>query len=182
MLSLKCRSKGVMKMKRTVTILSVILFCITLCSCDPGTFIIEENYLEGVTTVELIKYDNSNQKSFFSWVPNQFDKLKPFDILRYTVLEELHNEDIDDFLNSFKDTEILHTYYAYDSPKDICLKLNYSNGNFLIIWSNYKENNFAGYIGEYLPDGTVLSFWGSFSALFYYEELVNTYFSIKLDM
>jgi hypothetical protein len=65
---------------------------------------------------------------------------------------------------------------VYDSPKDICIRLNYSNGNFLIIWANYIEDSYAGYIGEYLSDGTVFSFWGSFSSLMDFEELVNQYF------
>ena len=84
------------------------------------------------------------------------------------------------FLSSFKETDILHTYYAYDSPRDICIKLSYDNGNFLIIWANYKEGSYAGYIGEYLHDGSVLSFWGSFSSITYYEELVGNYFSTEL--
>ena len=167
-------------MKKIISVLCFVLCCFMLTACDPGSFIIEEDYLKDVIAIELIEYDNPNQKSFFTWVPNQFDELKPFDITNYRVLEELPEEKIDEFLLSFQETDILHTYYAYDSPKDICIKLNYSNSNFLIIWANYKQNVFAGYIGEYLPDGTVLSFWGCFSALFYYEELVSDFFSIEL--
>ena len=113
-------------------------------------------------------------------MPNHFEDLKPFDTAKATVIEILQEEKKSDFLDAFMQTDILETYYAYDSPVDICIRLNYENGNFLIIWSNYKQNSFAGYIGEYSADGTVLSFWGSFSALSYYQELINNFFSYNI--
>ena len=98
-----------------------------------------------------------------------------------TVLETLPAEEIPEFLDDFSETHILHTYYAYNSPKDVCLRLNYENGNFLIIWANYAEESYAGYIGEYSPDGEPLTFWGSFSALSFYKNLVDRYFDYSLE-
>ena len=167
-------------MKKNALIVFCMLVCIILCSCDPGTFIIQDEYLENVISIELIEYNNPNQDHFNSWVPDQFDDLKPFMLNNYKILETLPEEKINEFKESFKKTDILHTYYAYDSPNDICIKLNYSNSNFLIIWSNYKEGRYSGYIGEYSLDGTVVSFWGCFSSLTYYEGLVNDYFSTEL--
>ena len=43
--------------------------------------------------------------------------------------------------------KVLYKYYAYNSPKDICIRLNYEKGNFLIVWANYAENSYVGYIG-----------------------------------
>ena len=165
------------KLKLFVVILLVFCF---LCACDPATYVIDWSTLDNVVSVELIEYKNLNQKHFTSWVPDQFNELVPFYSANATVLETLPEEKIPDFLNAFSETDILHTYYAYDSPKDICLRLNYENGDFLIIWANYTEDRFAGYIGEYGADGTVLSFWGSFSALQYYEDLVEQYFDYTL--
>lgn len=165
-------------MKKLLYIIECVIFCITLCACDPGVFIIEDEHLEDVVSIQLVEYDNPDQQSFITWVPNQFDKLKQFDLKKCVILETLPKENNSSFLHSFKESEILHTYYAYDSPKDICIKLNYENDQFLIIWANYKNEEFAGYIGKYYEDGTVLSFWGSFSNLLYYEQLVNNYFSI----
>ena len=156
----------------------ILSFC--LCGCDPYSYEITEEALKDVVSVELINYENSNQKKFLSWVPDQFDLLAPFNNENASVEARLPDEQVSDFLNAFMKTDILHTYYAYDSPKGICLRLNYSNGNFLIIWSDYVRGSFAGYIGEYLSDGTVLSFWGSFSDLFYYVNLVENYFSFDL--
>ena len=168
-------------MKKAVAIILVMMICFTMCACDPGSFSIDREKLNNVVSVELIEYANSNQKPFTTWVPDQFDKLLPFDSVNVTTLEVLSSEKISDFLDAFSKTDILHTYYAYNSPKDVCIRLNYQNGDFLIIWANYMNNGFAGYIGEYSSDGTVLSFWGSFSALAYYTDLVNQYFTYKLE-
>ena len=167
-------------MKKIICFVSLIILCCSLFACDPGSYAINREELNDVISVELIEYDNPNQKEFVSWVPDQFDKLVPFEASNATVLETLPTEKIPDFLDSFSKTDILDTYYAYDSPKDICIRLNYSNGNFLIIWANYAAGTYAGYIGEYASDGTVLSFWGSFSGLPDYEDLVDRYFSYQL--
>ena len=167
-------------MKKIMYILICLVFSVMLCSCDPGTNVIVDDELDGIKSIELIRYNNPKQKQFTSWVPNHFDELKPFKLNNYLLLENLEENKIDSFLKSFKSKDILNTYYAYDSPNDICIKLNYDTGNFLIIWANYKIGSFIGYIGEYLPDGSVLSFWGCFSSLDYYEELVSNYFVTEL--
>lgn len=168
-------------MKKTMAIIVAVAMCFLMCACDPGSFSIDRESLNDVVSVELIEYANPNQKPFSSWAIDRFNKLLPFVSANATTLECLPSDKIPDFLDLFSKTDILHTYYAYNSPKDICIKLNYENGNFLIVWANYADNSHAGYIGEYSSDGTVLSFWGSFSSLSYYEELVNQYFDYSLE-
>jgi hypothetical protein len=168
-------------MKRIVLLLLSVLFVCSLCSCDPGTYSVDEESLSDVVSIELIKYENPEQEHFSSWVPDHSDDLLSFDSSRATVLETLPDEKISDFLDSFSKSDILHEYYAYNSPKDICIRLNYEDGSFLIIWANYEQNSYAGYIGEYESDGGVSTFWGSFSALIYYEDLVEQYFTTELE-
>ena len=167
-------------MKKVIAIVFLSILCFLMFSCDPGSFSPNRDALNDVISVELIKYTNPDQKHFTTWVPDQSDKLVPFNLANATILEALPEEKISEFLDAFSTTDILHTYYAYDSPKDICIRLNYESGDFLIIWANYAENSYAGYIGEYSSDGTVSSFWGSFSSLSYYTELVNQFFAYEL--
>ena len=171
---------GGFRMKKIFAIMIAVIICFSLCSCDPGSFVVSRDSLDNVISVELIEYANSDQKHFTTWVPDQSDKLVPFNFANATILETLTEEKISDFLDAFSTTDILHTYYAYDSPKDICIRLNYENGDFLIIWANYAENTYAGYIGEYSSEGAVSSFWGSFSSLSDYTELVNQFFAYEL--
>ncbi len=168
-------------MKKVVSVILFLLIIFLLCACDPGFFLVDREELNDVICVELIGYENINQEKFGSWVPNHYDELKPFIIENAIVLETLPEEQISAFLDSFAETDILHTYYAYDSPKDICIRLTYENGDFIIIWANYEENSYSGYIGEYSSDGSVLSFWGSFSSLDYYKSLVDEYFICDLE-
>ena len=167
-------------MKKMFVIMIAVITCFSICSCDPSSFVVSRDSLDNVISVELIEYANSDQKHFTTWVPDQSDKLVPFNVANATILETLPEEKISGFLDAFSATDILHTYYAYNSPKDVCLRLTYENGNFLIIWANYAEDSHAGYIGEYASDGTVLSFWGSFSSLTYYKDLINQHFNYKI--
>ena len=168
-------------MKKILSAILIAITCALISACDPGTFMIDRDSLDSVITIELIEYKNSNQNHFTSWVPNHFDELLPFDTDKASVVESLPKEKNAEFLDAFSKTHILHTYYAYNSPNDVCIRLNYENGDFLIIWANYARGSFGGYIGEYSANGEVLSFWGSFSALDYYEELVNNYFDYNLQ-
>ena len=133
-------------------------------------FAAKENGKIGINSLDLAKFYLENED-----LEINFEDLKPFNTAKATVIEILQEERKSDFLDAFMQTDILNKYYAYDSPVDICIRLNYENGNFLIIWSDYKKNSFAGYIGEYSADGTVLSFWGSFSSLSYYQQRCRKY-------
>lgn len=117
-------------MKKFVFFMTIVAMSFILCACDPSIYTIDREQLNDVVNVELIEYDNPNQKHFAFWVTDQFDRLVPFQIANATVLETLSADKTADFLESFSQTDIFHTYYAYDSPKDICLRLNYENGNF----------------------------------------------------
>ena len=167
-------------MKKWSFLFVLTALCLLLGACDPGFYTVDQEELKQVVSVELIQYGNPEQKHFSSWVPDQFKKLVSFDAEKATVLETLPADKIPEFLDAFSEAEILHTYYAYNSPRDICLRLNYENGDFLIAWANYAEGSYAGYIGEYSSSGTVLSFWGSFCSLPEYKSLVNDYFTQSL--
>ncbi len=163
-------------MKKIICLLWCALFCFLLCACDPGSYKAEDDLLEDVTSIDLILYENSEQKALQGWFKDHFDELPTFDNSKAKVLETLPEEKISKFLDAFSEKEILSTYYTYDSPADVCIRLNYSNGNFLIIWSDYENNSFGGYIGVYSKDGIPESFLGVFSALSFYKELINDFF------
>lgn len=165
---------------KTAMILAFVALCFTLVACDPSTYRFEPDELDEVVKVELIAYDNPDQKHFFSWVPDHTADLKPFDNSAASVLETLDDDKIPDFIDALCETDVLYWYFAYDSPNEICLKLTYSDDSFLIVWSDYKNKSFAGYIGKFTADGEVDGFIGSFSALGYYTELVNDFFHTQI--
>lgn len=168
-------------MKKVTALLAILLVICSLCvfaACDPSTVYIEPEYVSEVVRVELINYDNPAQKHFFSWVPDHTADLKPFDKSKFSVVETLDEDKIAAFLDTLYECPILSTYFAFDSPNGLCLKLTYSNGDFLII--NCYERSFVGYIGKFSSNGEVDEFIGCFVSLQCFEILVNDYFQTQI--
>lgn len=169
---------------KNVKILTLIVFllvsCFTLSACDPANYRFKKEDLARVISIELINYDNPAQKGFSSWVPDHESDLKSFDDDKMTRLEILDKSRISNFVYSLCNLNILYKYYAYDSPNGNCIKLNYANGDFLIIWSNYEESCFPGYIGIFSAEGEVINFIGCFESLSSYKYLVNNYFLTQI--
>ena len=157
--------------KRLFSLLCVLLAALTLTACDPGGFSFgyESELLENVVGAELLDYKNDSQKHFKSWVPDHSVALKDFDVRSASVLKKLASEKLPAFLHSLRTAEILSTYYAYDSPKGECIRVNYENGDFLIL--SCQDGSYAGYIGFFTADGAVKRFIGCFSSYESYEAL-----------
>lgn len=167
-------------MKKRICLIIPVVLCLLLCACDPGMESIGKDTLDDVVSIDLIRYDNPEQKEFASWVPDHTKQLKPFDPEKVTVLETLPEESIPALTEALSQAEILGSYFAYDSPRDVCLRLTRKDGSFLIAWADYEEGTFGGYVGEYAPDGSVLTFWGCFEALSAYTDLVDGFFAYRL--
>ena len=159
--------------KVTIISLCLILIALTLSSCDPLRYSPTEEYLKDVVSIELIRYNNPDQKDFISWVPDHSGDLVSFDSSKVEIIEELDNEKFDDFATAFQSTEVFLDYYDFDSPNGVCIRVNYKNGEFLIIGRDY--------IGCFSKNGEVSEFWGCFSARMYYTDLVNEFFEYQVQ-
>lgn len=80
------------KMKKLIAFVCLISVCLTLCSCDPvghkaGDWLEPER----ISSIELIQYDNYEQKTFDSWPESKykFRQLLFFDETKVTVLKTL---------------------------------------------------------------------------------------------
>ena len=169
------------KAKRLIiSTLGLVIFCIFLTSCDPGIGTFGNIYpIDGVIKIELIKYDNPDQKDFATWVLDQSDKLKDYDLSKETLLETLDESRHEQFFDQLSQYDLLDKYYAYDSPNMMCIKMTYDDGDFVII--NCCEG-FCGYIGRYTSSGEVKSFYGCFSAKAYFDRLVEQYFDFQTSL
>lgn len=161
-----------------MAILLVLCSLFAFSACDPSEIHLEHEYLADIVNVELINYDNPKQKHFFSWVPDHTSDLKPFDDGKVSVLETIEADKISSFIDTLCECPILYWYFAFDSPNGLCLKLSYSNGDFLIIYC--YEKSFAGYIGKFTSSGDVVEFIGSFVSFGCFEILINDYFQTKI--
>ena len=166
-------------MKKIMCVVFFLLLCVSLVGCDPGSYSFDyEVLLDKVVGVELIDYENEKQKKFSSWVPNHLPDLVPFDLSKMTLLETLDNENLDAFLKQLSEIGFLHKYYTYNSPKGICIRLLYENGNFEIISGG---PSYGGYVGSYSSSGEVVDFVGAFANHDSFTYLINDYFETKLE-
>ena len=85
-------------MKKIVALVLLTIICFSICACDPASFQVSRDALNNVISVELIEYENPDQKHFTTWVPDQFDELVPFNLANATILETLPKEKIPDFI------------------------------------------------------------------------------------
>lgn len=166
------------RIKIVLIILIVLCSLVQFVACDPSDYYFTQEELSDIVSIELINYENPAQKSFFSWVPDHTSDLKPFDNKKVCVLESLAEDKFSQFVETLCDCLILETYFAYDSPKGICVKKSYSDGDFLILSCN--EQTFAGYVGKFSSDGEVARFIGCFCNRDSFEALVNDYFVTNL--
>ena len=147
-------------MKKRLALILCLALILTFPGCDPASFSFKSYGLEEkVVRVELVNYENPNQKSFVSWVPNHSKQLKPVDLSKITVVQELPAEQNQTFIKQLTEARILYKYYDTDSPKDLCIRLTFDNGEFLLICD---EKGSGGYIGSYSQEGKVLDFFGTF--------------------
>lgn len=168
-------------MKRIFCIICVFALCLTMNACDPGTYRFGKDLnSEDIISVELICYENSRQKKFLSWVPDHSARMRDLDLSSVSVLETLPHERQDSFLKQLAQREILMGYDPFDSPKGICIRVTYNNGDFLIINTDYENHSYCGYIGMYDREGKLLDFIGSFVSYRSFESLVNDYFKTQV--
>ena len=166
-------------MKRCFLVLLAVILCFTFTACDPSSYQFEYDELAAkVVRVELIEYNNPDQRKFASWVPDHMDDLLPFDRTKETVLETLEESNFPNLLRQLSRAEILYRYFAYDSPRGLCVKLTYASGDFLIVSCN--SGQYSGYIGSFSKEGEVSEFYGCFSGYIYFETLVNNFFEMEI--
>ncbi len=168
---------GVYDMKKVALSIGLLLLCLVFSACDPSPYQFEYQDLhDNTVSVALVQYENPGQKAFLSWVPDHSSDLAPFQNSKVTVLAILEDDKKSDFLKQLSQAEILSQYYAYDSPKGVCIRISYSSGDFLILNCNQEEETFQGYIGTYSESGEVIDFIGCFSSYGSFESLVDDFF------
>lgn len=168
-------------MKRIVAVILTLVLLLPLYSCDPMPYNFDYQELkQEVIGIELIEYDQPKTKHYTFNMGSFIIKPLPFDEGRATILETLDEDEYDDFLRQLSEENILYKWYSYNSPKDICLRLIYENGNFLVLSCDYANESFHGYVGSYNSEGEVLEYYGSFEGFSSYERLVNEFFSLHI--
>lgn len=143
-------------MKKVLSCICLVSLLFLLTACDPGIFQYDYDELkETVVRVEYIYYENPNAKRLDEFLVDKKDKLLPFNFDKMEIRGVLPNEKLDDFLKDLCQYEIMMHWIHSDSPKNECIRLIYSNGDFEIITNRENE-----YVGSFYSTGEVKRFIG----------------------
>ena len=108
--------------------MSATVFLLAACVWDPTSYYYDLEELRApVKKIELINYDNPDQKHFKSWVSDHESELKPLDISAIQVTETMDDSQIDSFMKDLTEGLILYKFYSVDSPKGICIRIIYED-------------------------------------------------------
>lgn len=168
-------------MKRILFLICILVLCFSLTACDPAVRSFDmDSITSNIVSIEMIDYDNPDQKIFFTRWSGHSSELLPFKESDCTLLKKLEEEKVDAFLQALCKTEYYYEYYACNSPSGVCLRLVYGNSDFLILNRDPESDLIRGYIGKYSADGEVVEFYGCFGSYHSFEKLVDIFYENEI--
>lgn len=138
-------------MKKKLEFLLLILIVLNCFACEPATFYFDyEELKENVVKIELINYNNLDAKK----INNEIEAIQYFDFSKMEIIETLPGDKLEAFLGELSAYGLLLGEYCLDSPKGICIRIVYQNGDFEVL--GVKEE----YGGTFEANGNLKRFIG----------------------
>ena len=163
-------------MKKTISYIMIICVFISLSGCvwDPASYLFDyEKLKEQVATVELINYENEEPKKI-----KDISEILPYDFDKEEVLETLPADKIDDFIMDLSEIRFLDYSSFAKEPVEICIKITYKNGEFIIITSTLMDVAY-GLVELLNSNGCPIEYIGAPGDRDEFVALVNKYFEHK---
>ena len=167
---------------KVFSLMIVLIFCLSIFSaCTPP--IVQFNYEEltkEVISVELLNYNGERKKV------KTINDVAPFNINNSDEKEILSNIDINLLENiskiEFWDNKTVSVKIPYE-PIGYCIRLNYKNSDFCIIFCTFQQEDTDGYSGmlKYNSANVCIDAFGYvFNSQKFYDILDN-YFNISAN-
>ena len=163
-------------MKKTISYIMILCVFISLSGCvwDPASYLFDyEKLKEQVATVELINYENEEPKKI-----KDISEILPYDFDKEEVLETLPADKIDDFIMDLSEIRFLDYSSFAKEPVEICIKITYKNGEFIIITSTLMDVAY-GLVELFNSNGCPIEYIGAPGDRDEFVALVNKYFEHK---
>lgn len=156
----------------------IVFFSIFLTSCEPESYFFKNNSRnDEVVSIELISYV-SDEVAVIENIEEMLD-IEISDIDQLEVLDVTENEE---FITDFSNIEFFLGYSHLNLPDGIGVKINYNNGDFLIVTDSFNsEQSFGGNAVLYDSEGKFIQYYGSFSWKQDFEDLINSYFITQVE-
>lgn len=162
---------------RKIIIALCILISITLLSCEPNKYYFKNNTRnDEIVSIELITYNADD----IEIVDSKGDMLN-FNADNMTILETLNQSEVEDFLSEFFCLEFLQGYPHLNTPDGIGVKINYDNGDFLILTDSLVDEDRYGDAIMFNSNGHFLEYFGGLSWRPNFIDLVNKYFQTQIS-
>jgi len=164
-------------MKKISEVLLLIFLSISLISCEPNNYYFKNNTRnDEIVSVELISYSPDNVA-----VTESTDEMLDFYTSNMTTLEVLDSAKNEDFISEFGNIEFFLEYPHLNTSDGIGIKINYENGDFLIVTNTVFNEKRYGDAILYNSDGLYQDFYGGISWEQNFIDLVNKYFQTQID-
>jgi hypothetical protein len=163
--------------KKLVTLL-LILLSISLISCEPVKYFFKNNTRnDEIVSIELISYSPDNIA-----VVDSSDEMIDFVFGNMEILEIMDATKNENFISEFSNIEFFQRYPHLNTPNGMGVKINYQNGDFLIVTDSFiDEDVYGGDAILYNFDGIYLDYYGSISWLQNLIDLINGLFDKQIE-
>ena len=166
-------------MKKTISYIMIICVFISLSGCvwDPASYLFDyEKLKEQVATVELINYENEEPKKI-----KDISEILPYDFDKEEVLETLPADKIDDFIMDLSEIRFLDYSSFAKEPVEICIKITYKNGEFIIISVTLMNGVVYCFIEVFDKLGYSIEHIGGIENRDDIDRIINKYFYLKTN-
>ncbi len=165
-------------MKKNMIALLIMFFSIILVACEPETYYFKNNPRNNeIQSVELISHYAVNIS-----IVESDDEMLDYYFEYMEILEILDEVKIENFVSEFSKIEFFQGYPHQNTPNGTGVKINYRNGDFLIITDSFvDEDEYGGDAILYDSDGNFLIYYGGISWLQTFIDLIDELFSMQVD-
>jgi protoporphyrinogen oxidase len=165
-------------MKKIITVLLLIFLSVSLISCEPDKYFFKTNTRnDEIVSIELISYDSDNVS-----ITESTEEMLNFLSDNMEILEILDATKNKDFISEFSNIEFFQGYPHLNTPKGVGVKINYENGDFLIVTdSTLGEDSYGGDAILYNSGGIFQKYYGSLSWIQNFLDLINNFFETQID-
>jgi hypothetical protein len=161
--------------KRFLLILSLVLI-ISGCVSDPNTYYFNYEELSiNVISIELINYENNNPRI----INVNESNISNIDFHKLVVLEVLPSQSIDSFIRKISEITFHKSNKSAETPIGRGIKLNYNNGNFVIISCTLTKERGYSFVAEFDDKGKFVKHIAEFADRPKFEKLLDDYFKTK---
>lgn len=164
-----------MKKIFTLIILIVSITIISGCVTDPNTYYFNYEELSSkVISIELINYENSNPRI----INVKESSISNIDFQKMEVLQILPSQNIDSFISKLSKITFHESNESAEAPIGKGIKLNYKNGNFIIISCTITKERAYSFVAEFDGEGNFVKHIAKFADRPKFEKLIEEYFEL----